>query len=233
MVGSASGRVLEFGFGPATNFRCWSEAPITEWVGVDPNIHFDGAVAEQQRRHNLSFPASIVWLQGENVAVPEESFDSVVATHTLCSVQDVTKVLLDPLTLTLHMYHSGSGLGVLSDSILLDRCWGRSVAPSSLAVCTTSWSMWLLRRAHSCGTSSVFLIHYSSLWATDASSKSSGELWGGATVKVRSATSTWSSCMCRHRSACLRWLRTSSARQQREERRIKSLSRRGENGLAK
>lgn len=91
-VQNIAGKVLEFGFGPATNFRCWREADITEWVGVDPNTHFDGAVATQQRQYNLTFPTSIVWLHGENVDVEPGSFDVVVATHTLCSVDDVSQV---------------------------------------------------------------------------------------------------------------------------------------------
>ncbi len=61
-------------------------------MGVDPNTNFDGAVSEQQQKHNLTFPTSIVWLTGENVAVEPNSFDVVVATHTLCSVNDVSQV---------------------------------------------------------------------------------------------------------------------------------------------
>ena len=91
-MGNIQGKVLEFGFGPATNFRCWKGADIREWVGVDPNVNFDGAVSEQWTKHNLSFPTSVVWLKGENVDVEPESFDVVLATHTLCSVDDVSQV---------------------------------------------------------------------------------------------------------------------------------------------
>lgn len=93
LVGNISGRVLEFGFGPGTNFRCWKNAAITEWVGVDPNTHFADTVATQKLERNLTFPSSVVWLKGENVDVEPGSFDVVVATHTLCSVTDVGQVL--------------------------------------------------------------------------------------------------------------------------------------------
>ena len=33
-----TGEVIEFGPGPGTNFRCWSNASsIRRWVGVEPN----------------------------------------------------------------------------------------------------------------------------------------------------------------------------------------------------
>lgn len=93
-----SGRVLEIGPGPGTNFQCWGPATesgsgITEWVGVEPNNHFEPYIAEQKTTHNITFPTSITWLQGEDIAVEPESFDFAVGTHVLCSVSDVDKVL--------------------------------------------------------------------------------------------------------------------------------------------
>jgi SAM-dependent methyltransferase len=93
LVSKIHGRVLEFGFGPGTNFRCWNNSAITEWVGVDPNTHFQDLVEAEKVKYGLTFPTSIVWLQGEHVAVDPESFDFVIATHTLCSVSNVTQVL--------------------------------------------------------------------------------------------------------------------------------------------
>lgn len=93
LVSGAQGRVLEFGFGPGTNFRCWNESKIEEWVGVDPNTHFQELVLAQKEKHHLTFPTSIVWISGENVDIEPESFDFVIATHTLCSVSNVQQVL--------------------------------------------------------------------------------------------------------------------------------------------
>ena len=96
-VAHVKGRVLEFGFGPGTNFRCWQNADIVEWVGVDPNQHFGESFKENIAKNNVSFSTSTVWLQGENadgdVDVQAESFDYVVGTHVLCSVDDVDQVL--------------------------------------------------------------------------------------------------------------------------------------------
>eukprot|EP00286_Rhodomonas_abbreviata_P012753 CAMPEP_0181326032 /NCGR_PEP_ID=MMETSP1101-20121128/21263_1 /TAXON_ID=46948 /ORGANISM="Rhodomonas abbreviata, Strain Caron Lab Isolate" /LENGTH=136 /DNA_ID=CAMNT_0023434421 /DNA_START=12 /DNA_END=422 /DNA_ORIENTATION=- len=42
---------------------------------------------------NISFPISTVWLRGENVDIIPESFDYVVGSHVLCSVDNVRQVL--------------------------------------------------------------------------------------------------------------------------------------------
>ena len=88
------GRVLEIGPGPGTNFRCWqNNTRITEWVGVEPNPYFQEVQAAQSRKMNISFPTRTVWLKGENVDIEPESFDFVVGSHVLCSVDDVSMVL--------------------------------------------------------------------------------------------------------------------------------------------
>jgi SAM-dependent methyltransferase len=89
-----SGRVLEFGPGPGTNFRCWqNNTKITEWVGVEPNEFFQEKIAAEVVKMNISFPTKTVWLRGENVDIEPASFDYVVGTHVLCSVDDVSLVL--------------------------------------------------------------------------------------------------------------------------------------------
>ena len=94
------GNVIEFGPGPGTNYRCWSQdspnhtGRITRWVGVDPNDEF-GAMQELEavRRNATYFPRESVWLRGEDVAVEAGSFDAAVLTHVLCSVSDPAAVL--------------------------------------------------------------------------------------------------------------------------------------------
>jgi SAM-dependent methyltransferase len=89
-----SGRVLEIGPGPGTNFRCWqNNTAITEWVGVEPNPFFKEKLAAESLARNVTFPMSTVWLKGENVDVEPGSFDNVVGTHVLCSVDDVYAVM--------------------------------------------------------------------------------------------------------------------------------------------
>jgi SAM-dependent methyltransferase len=42
---------------------------------------------------NISFPTRTVWLKGEHVDIDPGTFDFVVGTHVLCSVDDVGVVL--------------------------------------------------------------------------------------------------------------------------------------------
>ena len=88
------GRVLEIGPGPGANFKCWNaDDKIVEWVGVEPNNYFEPFIKENKVTANITFPTSLVWMDGENVAIEPNSFDFVVATHVLCSVNDVDQVL--------------------------------------------------------------------------------------------------------------------------------------------
>lgn len=87
-----SGKVLEIGPGPGTNFRCMNN-DITEWVGVEPNNYFHQTSLEERVKYNLTFKASSVWLKGEDINIEAESFDYVIGTHVLCTVDDVDMVL--------------------------------------------------------------------------------------------------------------------------------------------
>jgi len=94
LIGNIAGKVLEIGPGPGTNFRCWSNNnQITEWVGVEPNVQFQNHLNIEKENKNISFPVSTIWLKGENLDAEPESFDVVVGTHVLCSVDDVNEVL--------------------------------------------------------------------------------------------------------------------------------------------
>lgn len=90
-----SGRVLEIGPGLGANFRCWNESSghnITEWVGVEPNPLFHGSLQEAVQQFGIRFPTTIVGLKGEVVDVEPESFDYVIGSHVLCSVDNVQTV---------------------------------------------------------------------------------------------------------------------------------------------
>lgn len=94
LIGGISGRVLELGPGPGTNFKCWLNNPnITEWVGVEPNKYFQEQLVREHGLRNLTFPMRTITLKGENLQVDPGSFDVVIATHVLCSVDDTYGVL--------------------------------------------------------------------------------------------------------------------------------------------
>lgn len=87
-----AGRVLEFGPGPGTNFKCFQNSTsaqlIEKYVAVEPNSYFEEKLKKEKEDRGLEFPLEFVGLKGEDVDIPEDgSFDVVVLTHVLCSVE--------------------------------------------------------------------------------------------------------------------------------------------------
>jgi len=100
--GNVSGRVLEFGPGPGTNFKCFQNSTaaqsIERYVAVEPNSYFEEKMREEKDVRGLHFPLEFVGLKGEDVdnnivSVDNGSFDVVILTHVLCSVDSVEDVL--------------------------------------------------------------------------------------------------------------------------------------------
>ncbi len=99
------GRVLEIGPGPGTNFRCFQQNNdsnsgsgggdniIESYVAVEPNPYFEEEMRREHATRGLTFPLEFVGIQGEELDVPSESFDVVLMTHVLCSVNSVDTVL--------------------------------------------------------------------------------------------------------------------------------------------
>lgn len=87
-LAKVSGEVLEYGPGPGTNFRCFTNH-IHRWVGVEPNELFSTIQSEEAARYNLTFPRETVF------PAMGDHFDAVVITHVLCSVDDPKELLAD------------------------------------------------------------------------------------------------------------------------------------------
>ncbi len=85
-----SGDVLEIGFGTGLNLPYYPAA-VTSLTTVEPN---EGMSAIAQKRIEAS-PISIktATLSGEDLPMPDASFDNVVCTWTLCSIPQVEKAL--------------------------------------------------------------------------------------------------------------------------------------------
>ncbi|KAL3798796.1 hypothetical protein HJC23_004584 [Cyclotella cryptica] len=96
--GNVTGKVMEFGPGPGTNFKCFqnmtSAASIEKYVAVEPNSYFEEKIEEERKARGLEFPLEFVGIKGENVDIPEQgTYDVVVLTHVLCSVDSAEVVL--------------------------------------------------------------------------------------------------------------------------------------------
>ena len=91
VVPLASGRVFELGCGGGLNQRHYDKARVTSFAGIDPSeALLEGARA---RAREQGWQADIRQGVGEAIPFPVASFDTVVVTYTLCSVQNPALVM--------------------------------------------------------------------------------------------------------------------------------------------
>ncbi len=90
LLAQVRGAVLEIGFGTGLNLACYPEH-IQKITVVDPNPGM-GSLA---RRRIAASPIAVDWqvADAQELPFPNQSFDSVVSTWTLCSIPDVDKAL--------------------------------------------------------------------------------------------------------------------------------------------
>lgn len=93
VVPLATGRVFELGCGGGLNQALYDPAQITSFSGIDPHEKLlDGARA---RAREKGWQADIRQGVGEDIPFASGSFDTVVCTYTLCSVDDPGAVLAE------------------------------------------------------------------------------------------------------------------------------------------
>jgi ubiquinone/menaquinone biosynthesis C-methylase UbiE len=91
LVPLARGDVFELGAGGGINQQFYDASAITSYAGIDPHEKLlDGARAAARAK---GWPADLRAGVGEAVPFPDSSFDTVVCTFTLCSVEDQAQVL--------------------------------------------------------------------------------------------------------------------------------------------
>ncbi len=90
LLAQVRGAVLEIGFGTGLNLACYPEH-IQKITVADPNPGM-GSLA---RRRIAASPIAVDWqvADAQELPFPNQSFDSVVSTWTLCSIPDVDKAL--------------------------------------------------------------------------------------------------------------------------------------------
>lgn len=91
VVPRARGRVLELGIGGGLNLTFYDPAAVSEVVGVDPSAELRARAEAAPRAEGLTVRV----LDGAAEALPfgDDSFDTVVTTFTLCSVDDAGAAL--------------------------------------------------------------------------------------------------------------------------------------------
>ncbi len=89
----AEGRVFELGLGGGLNQPFYDPRRVTSFAGIDPGAKLLDYAREAAREKG--WEADIRAGRGEAIPFPDASFDTVVSTYTLCSVEDQQQVLAE------------------------------------------------------------------------------------------------------------------------------------------
>jgi len=90
LLADAAGEVLEIGFGTGLNLACYPEH-IRKLTIVDPNPGMHRRAQKRIRERGIEVDQRV--LGSERLPFEENSFDCVVSTFTLCSIEQVSKAL--------------------------------------------------------------------------------------------------------------------------------------------
>ena len=111
MVKDARGKVLEIGFGTGLNLPHYP-TNISHLSMVDSTLLLPDRVGERTAR--MAFPLHVERVTAEALPYPDQQFDSVVSTWTLCTIPDAQKALqevrrvLKPTGIFLFLEHGRS-----------------------------------------------------------------------------------------------------------------------------
>lgn len=109
LLALAHGDVFELGCGDGINIPLLDESRVSSYSAIDPSdellLRAHDVAAERR------VPVDIRWGVGENIPFPDASFDTVLTSYTLCSVEDPEAVLreirriLRPSGVVLYLEH--------------------------------------------------------------------------------------------------------------------------------
>ena len=91
VVPLAKGDVFELGVGGGLNQQFYDVDAVSSFAGIDPHEKLldDATRAAREKGWDATIKQGV----GEDIPFPDRSFDTVVCTFTLCSVQDPQQVL--------------------------------------------------------------------------------------------------------------------------------------------
>ncbi|MCT7995812.1 class I SAM-dependent methyltransferase [Laspinema olomoucense] len=92
VLSRVSGNVLEIGFGTGLNLPHYPQT-VQKLTTVDPNPGMNQLAQNRIESSNIDVEVRVI--SGENLPFPDESFDSVVSTWTLCSIAQVERALAE------------------------------------------------------------------------------------------------------------------------------------------
>lgn len=85
-----TGRVLEIGFGSGLNVR-WYPPEVTAVTAIEPSDL--GWELSERRRARTTVPIERAGLDGQRLALPDDSHDSALVTFSLCTIPDALLAL--------------------------------------------------------------------------------------------------------------------------------------------
>lgn len=91
VVPQAEGEVLEIGIGSGLNLPYYDPGKITSVTGIDPSVELWSR--RDQTSSNLPFPLTFAQAKAEKLPFDDNSFDTVLSTFTLCTVEDPYRAL--------------------------------------------------------------------------------------------------------------------------------------------
>ena len=93
VVPEARGQVLEIGMGAGHNLPYYRTDQVERVVGIDP-CSTSWALA-QPRAKTLGVPLEFIEGSAESMRLPDESFDTVLMTYSLCTIPDAQAALYE------------------------------------------------------------------------------------------------------------------------------------------
>jgi ubiquinone/menaquinone biosynthesis C-methylase UbiE len=93
VIPQAAGHVLEIGIGTGLNLRFYDRAKVQSLVGIDPAQQMHRLA--RRRSKSAGLPVDLRQLTAERLPLDSGSFDCVVCTYTLCSVNDPSAALAE------------------------------------------------------------------------------------------------------------------------------------------
>ncbi|WP_243093595.1 class I SAM-dependent methyltransferase [Thermus thalpophilus] len=93
LLGDLAGTVLEIGPGTGVNLAYLPDGVY--WIGLEPNPHLHPWLETALRQRGVL--GEVLLGQAEEIPLPQESVDAVVATLVLCSVEDPRRALAEIL----------------------------------------------------------------------------------------------------------------------------------------
>jgi ubiquinone/menaquinone biosynthesis C-methylase UbiE len=90
LLAHASGNILEIGFGTGLNLPCYP-SHVRKITTVDPNVGTYRRARRRIKQAGIEVDRRI--LGGERLPFEDGSFDCVVSTFTLCSIEEVAQAL--------------------------------------------------------------------------------------------------------------------------------------------